>query len=159
MNIVQRMSPNQSARTNGVGIDCIVLHADAGKTDEGTIAWIESPDSKVSYHYLIDRAGVVHQFVPDERKAWHAGVSRFKGRDNCNDYSIGVSFANDQRGEPIAPDQVVVGAELVALLCLRHKIPVDRITTHAVVSPGRKRDPGSLFPLSAFLNHVRAELA
>ena len=97
--IIKRNSPNQSPRPEGFSIDVIVLHADAGTSDIGTISWIQRAESKVSYHYLVGRTGTVYQFVPDDRKAWHAGVSSFEGRKFCNNYSLGVSFANDQKGE------------------------------------------------------------
>jgi N-acetylmuramoyl-L-alanine amidase len=156
--LLRATSPNQSARPVGVGIDCLVLHADAGSTDEGTVSWVKSATSQVSYHYLIGRTGTVWQFVDDERKAWHAGVSEFKGRKNCNDFSIGVAFANDQKGEAFTEAAIDAGVELCALLCLRHNIPLDRITTHAVISPGRKTDPGPLFSLATFVARVKAEL-
>ena len=158
MSYVQRPSPNFSKRPEGTRISAIILHADAGKTEEGTLSWIckkhDDPKKNVSYHYLVGRDGTVYQIVADSLKAWHAGASTFRGRANCNDYSIGVSFANDQLGEQFPLDQITAGADLTALLCLRHDIPLDRITTHAKVSPGRKRDPGPLFPFSAFIRSV-----
>jgi len=155
--IIKRTSPNQSARP--IGIDCIVLHADAGKTDAGTVSWILSPDSKVSYHYLIGRDGKVYQFVDDAAKAWHAGVSSFEGRKFCNDFSLGVSFANDQKGESFTAAQIDVGVQLVADLCRTYDISLKRVTTHAVVSPGRKHDPGPQFGYEAFIARVGAILA
>jgi N-acetylmuramoyl-L-alanine amidase len=151
-------SPNQSARPDGTAIDCIVLHADAGMTDEGTVSWIKSAESKVSYHYLVGRTGTVWQFVDDLEKAWHAGVSTFQGRAFCNNYSIGVAFANNQKGEAFTASQVAVGAQLVADLCRTYGIPVERITTHAVVSPGRKHDPGPLFAFDSFIARVKTLL-
>jgi N-acetylmuramoyl-L-alanine amidase len=160
--IVQRPSPNCSQRPPSARITAVIVHADAGTTEEGTLSWIctkhPNPKDNVSYHYLIGRDGTIYQCVADAMKAWHAGLSTFRGQADCNTYSLGVSFANNQQGEPFPADQVIAGAELVALLCLRHEVPVDRITTHAKVSPGRKRDPGDLFPWSAFLSHVKAEL-
>lgn len=157
--IIHKRSPNHSARPEGVAIDCIVLHADAGKTDQGTIEWVTRAESKVSYHYLVTRQATVYQFVPDSEKAWHAGVSTFKGRAFCNNYSIGVAFANNQAGEAFGAQQLDVGVQLVADLCRTYDIPLQRITTHALVSPGRKTDPGELFPLDDFLARVGAILA
>lgn len=157
--VTRRKSPNQNARPDGAAISLVVLHADAGKSDQGTISWIQSPDSKVSYHYLIGRDGKVYQFVDDLEKAWHAGVSSFEGRPFCNNYSLGVAFANDQKGEAFTDEQIDTGVELVADLCRTYDIPLKRITTHAAVSPGRKHDPGNKFPLGAFLARVGAILA
>lgn len=158
MPIIQKPTPHFNSRPLGVKADCLIIHADAGKSDEGTIGWIGSPTSKVSYHYLIGRDGRVYQFVPDAMRAWHAGVSTFNGVPNCNDYSIGVSFANDQAGERFAPVAVDAGVALCAMLCGRNGIGISRITTHAIVSPGRKHDPGPLFPWLPFLARVGAVL-
>lgn len=142
-----------------MAIDAIVIHADAGKSDAGTISWIVDPASKVSYHYLICRDRRVVQFVPDAKKAWHAGKSEFLGRPDCNLYSLGVAFANNQTGEQFKVEQIEVGAQLVAQLCTTHCIPLPRITTHAIVSPGRKHDPGPLFNWAAFHARVTDLLA
>lgn len=159
MRIIQRPSPNHGARPAGTEIDAIVLHADAGRSEEGTLSWLAEPRSKVSYHYLIGRTGTVYQCVPDARRAWHAGKSTFQGRSNCNDYTLGVSFANNQKGEPFGVGQLEAGVALVAELCRKHGIPPERITMHSVVSPGRKVDPGPLFPFVRFVTDVRARLA
>lgn len=143
-------SPNQSPRPDGVAIDAIIVHADAGRTTRGTLAWIGDPASKVSYHYLIGRDGAVHACVPDERKAWHAGISSLHGRALCNEFSLGVAFANDQRGEPFTPSALAAGVSLCADLCRRYGIPLTRIARHSDVSPGRKVDPGPLFPWADF---------
>lgn len=156
--IVQKPSPHKNARPPGAGISLIVLHADAAKSEAGTIAWLADPSSKVSYHYLIGRDGTVYQFVPDVARAWHAGVSSFEGKPNCNDYSLGVSFSNDQKGEPFTDAAIDAGVALVATLCERHALAVERITTHAVIAPGRKHDPGPKFPLAAFVARVAAVL-
>lgn len=152
-------SPNFGRRPPGARVDCVVLHADASRSEVGTINWIRRPEAKVSYHYLVHRDGAITQFVPGEMRAWHAGVSVFQGRPNVNDYSLGVAFANDQRGEPFRVAQLQAGVELVADLCWMYRIPLTRITTHAAVAPGRKSDPGPLFPLAAFLIDVGAEIA
>lgn len=151
MNVIQRPTPNKSAR-DGKKPTLIVIHGDAGKSDGGTVAWLANPASKVSYHYLIGRKGAVYQFVPDSENAWHAGVSVFKGErvgNSVNKISIGVSFANDGT-EPYQPVQYEAGGELVAALCKRHAIPLDRVVGHDVVSPGRKTDPWKHFDWDAF---------
>lgn len=156
--IIQKPSPNQNARPAGVFVDCVVLHADASPTVSSSISWLQSPTSKVSYHYLIGRTGSVYQFVPESRRAWHAGVSEFDGRPNCNDYSIGVSFGNLCDGrEPYEPTAIEAGVQLVQEIMARHpRITVGRIVTHEAVArpPGRKHDPGHLFPLAYFLSRV-----
>lgn len=151
-------SPNQSKRPAGMVVDCLVIHADAGKTDQGTVSWILNPDSEVSYHYFISRIGDVYRFVDESMKAWHAGVSSFLGRPDCNTYSIGVAFANDQKGEAFTGAQIDAGVALVARIARARGIPTSRITTHAAIAPGRKVDPGPLFPWSEFIARIECML-
>lgn len=161
MKLIPLKSPNQNARPVGTIIDTIVLHADASAKARASIDWIERSEARVSYHTLIDRNGTVYTFVPLARRAWHAGVSSFMGRPNCNDYSIGVSFANRNDGkELITEAQLSVGAAVCAsYMRLYPAITLDRITTHAIVSPGRKTDPCPPFDMEAFRELVAAELA
>lgn len=154
MPIIKKPTPHYNTRPAGTKPDLIVLHADAGASDAGTISWIADPSSKVSYHLFVGRDGRVYRFVEDDLRAWHAGASSFAGIPDCNDYSIGVSFANNQTGELFPTVQVDAGVALVSWLCARHGIGVSRITTHAIISPGRKHDPGPNFPLTAFLARV-----
>jgi N-acetylmuramoyl-L-alanine amidase len=160
--VTNRRSPNHNARPAGTIIDCIVLHADASPTIAASLGYMMTRDSKVSYHYLIGRLGDVYQLVDDTQRAWHAGVSAFNGRHDCNNYSIGVSFGNLCDGhEPYRADQLHAGVLLCARL-IKHwpAITVERITTHAHVAlpAGRKYDPGPRFPLSDFLADVAREI-
>lgn len=130
----------------------LVLHGDAGKSDGGTVEWIKDPLSKVSYHYLVGRAAGIYQFVPEDEKAWHAGVSSWEGCTvgvSVNATSIGVAFANDSK-EPYKEPQIIAGAKLVAQICKRHNIPLHLVRSHAEVSPGRKTDPWAHFPWPLF---------
>jgi N-acetyl-anhydromuramyl-L-alanine amidase AmpD len=156
--IYHRSSPNHGRRPIGVDISAIVLHADASTKTSGTLSWLARKESGVSYHFLVGRAGHVYQCVQPTRRAWHAGVSSFGGVRDCNDYSIGVCFSNDQRGERFADPALDAGAELVASLMERYPaITLDRVTTHAAVAlpKGRKVDPGPHFPLTLFLSRVQ----
>ena len=137
-----RPSPNHSAR--GGPVTAIVLHCDASPKVESSLDWIRRPESKVSYHVLIDRNGTVYAVVNPDRKAWHAGVSTFRGEKDCNRYTVGVSLANRNDGEPYPPAQLEAAVNVCAILCAHYGIPVDRITTHAVIAPTRKTDPKGL---------------
>jgi N-acetylmuramoyl-L-alanine amidase len=162
MRIQERHSPNWNARPHGAIVDCIVLHADAAPTVASSLSWILSKQSRVSYHYLLGRLGDVYECVAPERRAWHAGVSSFLGRANCNDYSIGVSFGNLSDGlEPYRDDQLEAGIQLCVDLMLQWPaITVERITTHAAVAlpAGRKSDPGRCFPFQDFVAEVASRL-
>jgi N-acetyl-anhydromuramyl-L-alanine amidase AmpD len=156
--IYQRPSPNQGRRPIGVDISAVVLHADASTATSGTLAWLKNRESKVSYHYLIGRAGHVYECVAPARRAWHAGRSSFDGVPDCNDYAVGVCFSNNMKHEEYMDRQVEAGAELVAGLMRRYPaITLERITTHAKVAlpPGRKTDPGARFPMTFFLSRVQ----
>lgn len=94
---------------------------------------------KVSSHYLIRRDGEVIQFVAPERRAWHAGRSAWRGRDACNDYSIGIEL----EGTDQAPFEDLQYAALAALIRgLRTRFPLASLAAHSDVAPARKTDPG-----------------
>ena len=97
---------------------------------------------KVSSHFLIRRDGALVQFVPTTRRAWHAGVSRWRGRERCNDFSIGVELEGLDDA-PFAEAQYATLIELVPKLRARH--PLRDIAAHSDIAPGRKTDPGPFF--------------
>lgn len=154
MTYIERPSPNQNARPAGEAPSLIVLHGTAGKSDAGDVSWCQSPQAKVSYHYIVGRDGSVYRLVPDDRRAWHAGKSEWGGRANCNDYSIGIGFSNDGR-EPFTARQYVAGAQVVADVCARWRIPWHRIVAHYHVSPGRKTDPWYHFEWARLFSALR----
>ena len=105
----------------------------------------------VSAHFLIRRTGELLQFVPCTRRAWHAGVSAWRGRGGCNDYSIGIELegADDM---PFAEPQYRVLAELARALRASH--PIADIVGHCDIAPVRKTDPGPSFDWARFRNSI-----
>ena len=100
---------------------------------------------KVSSHLLIRRDGELVQYVPLNKRAWHAGQSCFKGRECCNDFSIGVELEGTDE-LPYAEEQYRVLNQLVAaLLSAYPSITADSIVGHSDIAPGRKTDPGTAF--------------
>jgi len=97
---------------------------------------------QVSAHFLIRRDGELLQFVSCHERAWHAGRSSFRGRDNCNDYSIGIELEGLE-GEVFEPVQYEVLVELLG--ALRAAYPITAVVGHEHVAPGRKLDPGPGF--------------
>lgn len=97
---------------------------------------------RVSAHFFIRRDGMLFQFVPCTERAWHAGVSSWRGRERCNDFSIGIELegADDI---PYTPAQYAVLAAL--LRGLRNRYPIQAAVGHSDVAPGRKTDPGPAF--------------
>ncbi len=109
---------------------------------------------KVSAHLLIRRDGEILQFVPFNKRAWHAGVSEFQGRENCNDFSIGIELEGTDH-TPYEPVQYRVLADVTqALLAHYQNMNVERIAGHCDIAPGRKTDPGAAFDWSAFKNQI-----
>jgi AmpD protein len=96
----------------------------------------------VSSHLFVRRSGEIIQFVPCARRAWHAGVSSWRGRERCNDYSVGIELegADDV---PYLEAQYLQLARLVA--ALRCRYPIADVVGHEDIAPGRKSDPGSAF--------------
>lgn len=157
MNIITtHKSPNKSKRS-GDRIDMIVIHATAGKMP-GTLSWLINPNAKVSAHYLITKSGEVYELVEPKDKAWHAGKSKWQGESNCNDYSIGIELENSNKGDdPYPQEQVDVCYDLCLALINRYNIPLSRVVTHWMISPGRKTDPKG-FPFDGFIDRLNNKM-
>jgi N-acetylmuramoyl-L-alanine amidase len=140
MIILDRPSPHHSRRPTGVAIDLIVLHTTGGSC-ASALAWFADPASFVSAHYVIDMDGTGYRCVPESRQAWHAGVSEWEGIPHVNGFSLGIELAG--RGGDYPAAQLEAGAELVAELMLRYRIPTSHVVGHADVAQpaGRKVDP------------------
>ena len=100
---------------------------------------------RVSAHLLIARNGDLSQFVPFEQAAWHAGESCFDGRDQCNDFSIGIELEGTDEIPYEKPQYEVLAAVAKTLMQSYPLITPTRITGHADIAPGRKTDPGPAF--------------
>ena len=103
---------------------------------------------RVSSHFLIRRDGVLIQFVPPQLRAWHAGVSSWRGRERCNDFSVGVELEGTD-DSPFADAQYVQLAFLIR--SLRKLLPIREFAAHSDVAPGRKSDPGVDFDWTRLL--------
>ena len=97
---------------------------------------------QVSAHFLVRRDGELVQFVSCDQRAWHAGTSTWRGRANCNDYSVGIELEGLE-GEPFEAAQYETLAALIRSLWARH--PLTAVAGHEHVAPGRKADPGAGF--------------
>ena len=109
---------------------------------------------QVSAHLLIERTGRVIQFVPFNKRAWHAGLSSFEGREQCNDFSIGIELegTDDQLFTDEQYEQLSnITQQLVSVY---PSISLDRIVGHSDIAPGRKTDPGPCFDWSRYLNSL-----
>ena len=147
MNFIEAVSPNFNERT--VPPDILVLHYTGMKTGPEALARLRDAESKVSSHYLVEEDGRVFRLVPEERRAWHAGVSSWKGESDINGRSIGIEIVNPGHEfgyRPFPEAQVAAVIELVADIRTRWSIEDSRIIGHSDVAPDRKQDPGELFP-------------
>ena len=157
-------SPNFDERPKNAVIDLIVIHAISlpvgcyntqlikdlflNCLDSGKDEFLESiKDLKVSSHFLITRKGALIQFVPTYKRAWHAGISEYKGRKNCNDFSIGIELEGCDKEEFEKPQYYSL-SRLINFLSIDLQINKQNIVSHADIAPGRKTDPGPYFDWS-----------
>ena len=148
MRRVERPSPNHDGR-DGTAIDMLVLHYTGMASAEAALDRLCDPAAKVSAHYVIDEEGMVHALVPEDRRAWHAGVAQWAGAANINSRSIGIELVNPghEFGYRAFPDeQIAALTTLCHSILVRHPIPSARVLGHSDVAPARKEDPGELFP-------------
>lgn len=157
------LSPNQGERPAGMEISLVVLHNISLPPDEFGGDWVEQffvnqldrsahpyfaeiADLQVSAHFFIRRSGRLVQFVSADCRAWHAGRSTWGGRENCNDFSIGIELEGSDH-QPFTGEQYDTLWSLIG--ALRERYPIDAIAGHCHVAPGRKTDPGPYFDWSA----------
>lgn len=149
MHIISNPSPNVSERKKGVEPDMIVLHYTDMLTAEDAVKRLTDPRYEVSAHYLIDQDGLIYRLVDDTKKAWHAGISCWRGRAALNDYSIGIELANPGHTNGYTRFPVKQINSCIALctdITRRYVIPPEHIVAHSDIAPLRKKDPGELFP-------------
>ncbi len=169
------VSPNCDARPSGVETDLIVVHGISMPPGEFGGGWIERLFTntlpleaheyfarigpiKVSSHLVVSRRGEVTQYVKFTDRAWHAGVSRYQGRDACNDFSVGIELEGTD-ALPYEYVQYDALARIVGALCAAYPtLSRDRIVGHSDIAPGRKTDPGPYFDWPRFLAHGASHL-
>ncbi|MBI5918972.1 MAG: 1,6-anhydro-N-acetylmuramyl-L-alanine amidase AmpD [Nitrosomonadales bacterium] len=160
----RRTSPNCDRRAPGTKISLLVIHNISlppgefgGDSIERLFTNTLDCDAhpyfdrlrglKVSAHFLIRRDGGITQFVPCNLRAWHAGVSEWRGRSRCNDFSLGIELEGTD-------DTPFTDAQYVALIRLtrrlRRRYPLTDITGHSDIAPSRKTDPGPFFDWDRF---------
>jgi AmpD protein len=158
----QLPSPNQDNRPSGSNVSLIVVHGIslppgrfggdgvarlfANSLDPGAHPYYAGiAHLRVSSHFFIRRDGELVQFVACGRRAWHAGVSSWRGRTGCNDYSIGIELEGTD-DLPYASAQYLALARLAR--AIRRRYPIRDMVGHSDVAPGRKTDPGPMFDWS-----------
>lgn len=167
-NAQRLVSPNSGLRPDHACVDLIVVHSISlppgqygGQAVQdlfmNRLDWDAHPyfqtirGLQVSAHFFVERSGAVWQFVDCDRRAWHAGISSYRGRQHCNDDSIGIELEGLE-GQTFETEQYLTLARLCADLALRY--PISYVAGHEHVAPGRKSDPGAGFDW----RHLRALL-
>jgi len=145
-------SPNHDARPAGEPVDMLVLHYTGMQSGRAALERLRDPEARVSSHYLVEEDGTVFALVPEGRRAWHAGVSFWRGHEGLNGRSIGIEIVNPGHEWGYRPFPVLQMAA-VADLCLeilgRHPIPARNVVAHSDIAPDRKQDPGEMFEWQA----------
>ena len=146
--IIERPSPNFDARETGVSVDMLVMHYTGMLSGKEALSRLTDVECQVSAHYMIEEDGRVFGLVDEADRAWHAGVSYWRGHRNINARSIGIELVNPghefgYRGFPEVQMQALKALALDILS--RHAIPRRNVVGHSDIAPTRKDDPGELF--------------
>lgn len=144
--VIDLPSPNHDERSGPV--DMLILHYTGMKTAQAALDRLRDPVAAVSSHYVVDEDGTVFRLVAEDRRAWHAGVSYWRGHSALNGRSIGVEIVNPghewgYRDFPVL--QLAAVCDLCLGLLARHAIPARNVVGHSDVAPDRKDDPGERF--------------
>ena len=145
-------SPNHDDRPAGTPIDTLILHYTGMQSAQAAVERLRDPAAKVSSHYVVDEDGFVLRLVAEERRAFHAGVSYWRGHTELNGRSIGIEIVNPghewgYRDFPVL--QLAAVCDLCLAILSRHAIPARNIVAHSDVAPDRKEDPGEKFDWEA----------
>ena len=152
--MIELPSPNFDARQ--VPIDTLVLHYTGMQSGQAAIDRLRDPEARVSSHYVVEEDGTIFRLVPEELRAWHAGISFWRGRRVLNDTSIGIEIVNpghDWGYRPFPDRQIDAVIALCGGILGRHAIQPLNVVAHSDIAPNRKQDPGELFPWAALAAH------
>lgn len=171
--VIRKPSPNFNQRPENITVDLLVIHnisLPPGQFGGDSIErfftncldhslhpfFKEIEGVEVSAHLLIRRDGSVIQFIPLNQRAWHAGLSSFQGRENCNDFSIGIELEGTDTC-PYTDEQYSALESLTRVIQGYYPaITPDNITGHSDIAPGRKTDPGDAFDWKRYRQHLES---
>lgn len=145
--MIETPSPNFDERT--LPITMLVLHYTGMPDAASAIEWMTNPESKVSAHYCVTEDGQVVKMVDEANRAWHAGLSYWRGITDVNSASIGIEIVNPGHEwgyRPFPEEQISALIPLVHDIVTRHRITRGNIVGHSDIAPARRQDPGELFP-------------
>ncbi len=148
--MIDTPSPNFDERS--LPVSMIVLHYTGMPDAASAIQRLTSPEAKVSCHYLIAEDGQVIRMVTEEKRAWHAGASSWRGVTDVNSASVGIEIVNPGHEfgyRPFPDEQVAALIPLLSAIKDRHGVGRGNVVGHSDIAPARKTDPGELFPWEA----------
>ena len=168
----RRPSPHQDARTDPADLTLVVVHGISlppgrfggshvedlflGRLDTAAHPSFASLEGvRVSSHLLVSRRGRLTQFVPFDRRAWHAGASAWRGRAGCNDFAIGIELEGTDDGGYTNSQYRKLDRVLNALMARYPRLSPDAVVGHLEIAPGRKTDPGPSFDWLRVLTGLR----
>ena len=150
--VVDMPSPNWDERPAAAGpVDTLVLHYTGMVSAEAALARMTDRATKVSAHWCVGEDGTLWRLVPEERRAWHAGVSEWRSRRAVNDFSIGIELVNpghEHGYRPFPEAQMDAVLDLARAIVARHPIDARNVVAHSDIAPKRRQDPGELFDWS-----------
>ncbi len=145
--MIETPSPNFDERSLPVSV--LVLHYTGMPDAASAISWLANPESKVSAHYVVTEDGQVVRMVDEDKRAWHAGKSYWRGTTDINSASIGVEIVNPGHEwgyRPFPDSQLGALIPLIHDIKERYRITRGNVVGHSDIAPARKLDPGELFP-------------
>ena len=156
MRVTDAPSPNHDDRPDGAPVDMLILHYTGMRSGAAAIDRLCDPAAKVSAHYVVEEDGQVFRLVPESRRAWHAGISHWRGVSGLNARSIGIEVVNpghEHGYRPFAALQMAALCDLCRAILARHPIPAWNVVGHSDVAPDRKEDPGEFFDWEGLAAH------
>lgn len=151
---IETPSPNFDERA--LPVSMIVLHYTGMQDAASAIAQLANSEARVSAHYVVSEDGQVIRMVPEDKRAWHAGRSHWRGITDVNSASVGIEIVNPGHEfgyRPFPDEQIDALIPLVADIMARYQITRGNVVGHSDVAPARKRDPGELFPWGRLARH------
>ena len=153
LHITDLSSPNVDDRPDGTPIEILLIHYTGMQSGQEAIDRLRDPAARVSSHYVVNEDGTVVRLVDERKRAWHAGISYWRGHSGLNDRSIGIEIVNPghewgYRDFPVL--QLAAVCDLCLSILSRHPIPPRNVIAHSDVAPDRKQDPGERFDWEGF---------
>ena len=157
--LIHREAPSPNWDERALPVSMVVLHYTGMQSADAALARLTDAEAKVSAHYMIDEDGVVTRLVAEEKRAWHAGKSFWRGVTDVNSASVGIELVNPGHEfgyRPFTDAQMEALLRLLHMLIKRYKMPFANVVGHSDIAPARKDDPGELFDWELLAAHKLA---